>query len=108
MNNATVSMTEAKNALADVVNRVVYGGERIILVSRGKPKAAIISMDDLRTLEALKDLETRRARMTTWLDEARAVRQQILKRREGVPLPDSTELLTELRQERTDAIPGLR
>jgi len=108
MSIKTVSMTEAKNTLADVVNRVAYGGERIILASRGKPKAALISVDDLRTLEALQDVETRKARMAAWLDATRALRRQILKRRDGVPLPDSTELLHDLRQERTDAILGLR
>lgn len=108
MSTTTVSMTEAKNTLADVVNRVAYGGERIILASRGRPKAALISIDDLRALEVLQDVETRKARMSAWLDKARDLRQQILKRREGIPLPDSTQLLHELHQERTDAILGLR
>ena len=109
MGTTTVSMTQAKNELADVVNRAAYGGERIILLSRGKPKAAIISFEDLRLLEGLQgEKETHRAQMEGWLAEARALRQKILKRREGVPLPDSVETLRELREERDEQIIGLR
>ena len=46
--------------------------------------------------------------MEGWLAEARALRQKILKRREGVPLPDSVEMLRELREERDEQILGLR
>jgi prevent-host-death family protein len=109
MGTATVSMTQAKNELADVVNRAAYGGERIVLLSRGKPKAAIISFEDLQLLEGLREeKESRRARMESWLIEARALRQKILKRREGVPLPGSVETLRELREERDEQVLGLR
>ena len=109
MGTATVSMTQAKNELADVVNRAAYGGERIVLLSRGKPKAAIISFEDLQLLEGLRaEKETRRARMEDWLVEARTLRQKILKRREGATLPDSVETLRELREERDEQILGLR
>lgn len=109
MDTTTVSMTQAKNELADVVNRAAYGGERIILLSRGKPKAAIISFEDLQLLEGLQEeKEARRARMEGWLAEARALRQRILKRREGVPLPNSVEMLRAIREERDEQILGLR
>ena len=109
MGTTTVSMTQAKNELADVVNRAAYGGECIVLLSRGKPKAAIISFEDLQLLEELReDKKTRRARMEDWLAEARALRQKILKRREGVPLPDSVEMLKELREERDEQVLGVR
>ena len=42
-----VSIGRVKRDVSDLVNRVAYGGERIILTSRGKPKAALVSMDDL-------------------------------------------------------------
>jgi prevent-host-death family protein len=109
MGTTTVSMTQAKNRLADVVNRAAYGGERIVLLSRGKPKAAVISFEDLQVLEGLQEeKKTRRALMENWLAEARALRREILKRREGVPLPDSAEMLRELRKERDEQIRGLR
>ena len=107
MSTTTVSMTQAKNRLADVVNRAAYGGERIVLLSRGKPKAAIISFQDLQLLEGLRE-EAHQERVEGWLAEARTLRQEILKRREGVPLPDSVEMLRELREERDEQILGLR
>ncbi len=60
-------------------------------------------------LEGLQEeKKERRARMDAWLAEARALRQRILERREGVPLPDSVEALRELREERDEQIIGLR
>ncbi|MGQ9554246.1 MAG: type II toxin-antitoxin system Phd/YefM family antitoxin [Anaerolineae bacterium] len=47
----TVSVKEAKAALSEYLNRAAYGQERIIISSRGKAKAALISIEDLRRLE---------------------------------------------------------
>jgi len=35
--------------------RTFYGGERIIVTSRGNPKAAVISYEDLQLFEDLED-----------------------------------------------------
>ncbi len=43
---------EVKQSLSKYLNRVVYGRERIIIHSRGEPKAALISIEDLHRLEA--------------------------------------------------------
>jgi prevent-host-death family protein len=51
----TTSISELKSALSEFLNRAAYGQERIIVTSRGKPKAAVISIDDLRRLEELED-----------------------------------------------------
>jgi len=51
----TTSISELKSALSEFLNRAAYGQERIIVASRGKPKAAVISIDDLRRLEELED-----------------------------------------------------
>lgn len=50
-----ISAREAQRAMADAVNRVVYGNERVILARRGKNLAALVSMDDLATLEQLEE-----------------------------------------------------
>jgi len=50
-----ISIAEARKALADMVNRAAYGGERITLLRRGRPAAAIVSLRDLALLEALED-----------------------------------------------------
>ena len=50
-----ISISEMKDTLSEVLNRASYGKERIIVTSRGKPKAAVISIDDLELLEELED-----------------------------------------------------
>lgn len=50
----TMSVDEAGNALGNVVLRADLAGERIILTLYGKPKAAVVSMDDLQRLQQCK------------------------------------------------------
>jgi len=40
---------------SDTVNRVAYGGERIIVHRRGKDIAALVPVEDLELLEKLED-----------------------------------------------------
>jgi len=49
-----VSVSGAKASLSEYINRAIYQHERVLILSRGKPKAAIISADDLRLLEELE------------------------------------------------------
>ncbi|MBI2478466.1 MAG: type II toxin-antitoxin system Phd/YefM family antitoxin [Planctomycetia bacterium] len=50
-----VSIREVRDNLADVLNRASYRGERIILERRGKPVAAIVSIEDVELLERLEN-----------------------------------------------------
>ncbi len=50
-----LTTTEARNQFSDVINRVSYGGERIVLDRNGKEVAALVSIEDLRLLELLED-----------------------------------------------------
>jgi prevent-host-death family protein len=50
-----ISVSEMKDSLSEILNRAAYGRERIIIASRGKPKAAVISVEDLQLLEELED-----------------------------------------------------
>ena len=50
-----ISITEIRDNLADALNRVAYGGERVILQRRGKGVAALVSMDELALLEELEN-----------------------------------------------------
>ena len=56
-----IGIAEIRNNLADAINRVVYGGERVILERRGKPAAALVSLEDLKLLEEIEDREDVRA-----------------------------------------------
>lgn len=49
-----IPVTEARAQLAELVNRVVFGGERIVLTRHGKPVAAIVSAEDHELLESLR------------------------------------------------------
>ena len=49
------SIVELRNNLADLLNRVQYGDERVCITRNGKPIAAIISTEALNYFEALED-----------------------------------------------------
>ena len=51
----TVNVSQLKESLSEYLNRAAYGQERIIVSSRGKPKAAVIGLQDLERLEELED-----------------------------------------------------
>ena len=48
-------MTEARDHLADVVNRVAYSGESTYLTRRGRRLAAIVPVELLEAIEAIED-----------------------------------------------------
>ncbi|MFU8806446.1 MAG: type II toxin-antitoxin system Phd/YefM family antitoxin [Bradymonadaceae bacterium] len=50
-----LTTTEARKNFADALNRVAYGGDRIILDRNGKTVAALISVEDLELLQMLED-----------------------------------------------------
>ena len=78
--NAHVSIGQVKRDISELVNRVTYAGERIILTSRGKPKAALISMEDY---ERLLNSESRVTNIKKWLADVRSLSRKIEKRRGG-------------------------
>ena len=55
---------KARDEFSDLVNRVAYGKERVVLTRRGKPLAAVVPLEDVELLERLEDRID--------LDEARA------------------------------------
>jgi prevent-host-death family protein len=110
MSEIEVSMTELRQNLGDLVNRAAYG-ERVILVSRGQPRAAIIGIDELRRLEQLStEHAAQRDRFARALESADRVRERIRRWQEahGIQPGDSVEDLRQLREERDDQLTGLR
>ena len=51
---------ELRRDLTDAINRVSYGGERIILRRRKTDVAALVSVEDLALLEEMEDREDAR------------------------------------------------
>ncbi|WP_405641608.1 type II toxin-antitoxin system Phd/YefM family antitoxin [Streptomyces sp. NBC_00019] len=50
-----IPVTQARAELADLINRVVYGGERVVVTRHGKPLVALVSAADLERLELLAE-----------------------------------------------------
>ena len=46
-----IPVTQARAELADLINRVVYGDERVVVTRHGKPLVALVSAADLARLE---------------------------------------------------------
>jgi prevent-host-death family protein len=80
-----VSIGRVKRDISDLVNRVAYGGERIVLTSRGKPKAALVSVEDYERLEGERVGQVV-ALWEAWLAESEKLSTDILTRRQGKPL----------------------
>ncbi|GHE42919.1 antitoxin [Streptomyces longispororuber] len=50
-----IPVTQARAELADLINRVVYGGERVVVTRHGKPLVALVSAEDLRRLDEAEE-----------------------------------------------------
>jgi prevent-host-death family protein len=51
----TISITETREHLADLGNRVSLRGERLVVQRRGKNLFALVPMEDLELLDRLED-----------------------------------------------------
>ena len=90
-----VSIGQVKRDISELVNRVAYGGERIVLTSRNKPKAVLVSIEDY---QRLFNAERALLSKNTWLSDARKLADRIQERREGYPI-DVDHLLEQSRQD---------
>lgn len=74
-----VSIGRVKRDISELVNRVAFGGGRVVLTSRGKPKAVIISMGDY---ERLKRQEAALGSWDAWMADSKrlsdGIRQRLL------------------------------
>ncbi|MGI5350906.1 type II toxin-antitoxin system Phd/YefM family antitoxin [Streptomyces sp. CA-250714] len=52
-----IPVTQARAELADLINRVVYGDERVVVTRHGKPLVGLVSAADLERLERLEATE---------------------------------------------------
>jgi prevent-host-death family protein len=76
MDTNRASIAQAKNALSSLIDKVAYGKTRVVLESRDKPKAALISTDDLEKLERLEREEKGPEARLHFLTQAQALRRQ--------------------------------
>lgn len=95
-----IGIADAKARLSELVNRVAFGNEHIILESRGKPKAALVSLENLKQVQSARRARPTRAQRLLALAEADQVRRSLQSR----ALVSSSEELSRLREERIDAL----
>lgn len=62
-----VTVSEARERLADLLGQVEHGRELVTITRHGKPVAALVTMDDLAFMESAEDAFWRKE-----LDEERA------------------------------------
>ena len=68
------SITEAREHLADYADRVAFKGERLCVKRNGNPAFAMVSVEDMKLLEAIEDImdieeaekAIRRNKFTSW------------------------------------------
>jgi prevent-host-death family protein len=85
MKTTKVSIGQVKQDISELVNRVAYGGERIVLTSRGKPKAVLVSIQDFEQL-IQPSIEENLSRWSAWQRDSEALTSDIMARRQSEPL----------------------
>ncbi|MCD4728374.1 MAG: type II toxin-antitoxin system Phd/YefM family antitoxin [Pirellulales bacterium] len=49
------NVVDVRNTFSEYLNRVCYQGQRIVIQRRGKPLAALVSLEDLALIEQMED-----------------------------------------------------
>jgi prevent-host-death family protein len=97
--------------VGEILARIRFAGERFIIERRGKPVAAVVSVEDLKRLETLGGTPSfprgKQERIAA-LERAATVRQLILTQRRGLLLPPAADIIRDLREERARGVTGLR
>jgi len=107
MEREKASVAHAKNTLSSLINKVAYGKTRVLLESRGKPKAALISTEDLEKLERLEQGKDSPEERFQTLAQARNLRRKIFRRRKRT-VSNSAQVLDRLRKERDRDLSNMR
>lgn len=94
MSTMRVNIKEARQKFSELVNTVALKRERVVITSRNKPKAVLVSIQDAETLQ---EGSSRKARRRIQLESLRRLRGSLAKK--GV-VSDSVTTLQRLRKER--------
>jgi prevent-host-death family protein len=82
----TISMSEIRLKLSELANRVIYGGERIIVEKNNKPAFALVSIEDLELLEQIDKDDIKAAEEA--MEEGNFIPFDQIKRELGMPETD--------------------
>ena len=85
------NITELRRDISELITRVAYGGERVLIRRNGKTVAAIIAAVDLENLETMEDRIDLQIAREALAEDAPRVRHE--------------DLLADLEKERIEADP---
>ncbi len=66
-----ITTVSARQHFSDLINRVAYGKDRIVLTRRSKPLAAMVPIEDMALLEELEEREDLKAARAALREVAR-------------------------------------
>lgn len=52
---ATITTSEARQTFSEIVNKVAYAKERVVVARRGKRLVAVVPVEDLELIEEIED-----------------------------------------------------
>lgn len=94
----TISATEAQSHFDDLLRDVADHGETVFVERSGGPTLVVLSVAEYERLRTENNRPE--SDLSKWLEEADAVREAIASSRNGRPLPDVSELIHQMREER--------
>jgi prevent-host-death family protein len=100
MTTMKINIREAREKFSEIINRVSYKGERVVLMSRNKPKALIVGLQEA---ELFEDEPVRKARRLMQLEQIKKVRERLARKRVK---SDSVYELRRLRKGRLENLTG--
>jgi prevent-host-death family protein len=56
-----ITTVAARQNFSDLINRVAYGKDRVVLTRRSRPLAAVVPIEDVALLEKIEDREDLKA-----------------------------------------------
>lgn len=95
-----VNIRKARENFSRIVNTVAIKGERVVLLSKNKPKAAIVSLKDLEKLESASMEKRKRLAQ---IEKIRKIRDII---QENVVVSDSSIAIKKMREDRIEKLSG--
>lgn len=72
-----INIRKAREKFSEIINTAAIKKDHVILMSKNKPKAAIVSLEDLKLLE---DQPIRKARRLAQLEKIRNIRVRLSKK----------------------------
>lgn len=98
MTTMKINIRKAREKFSEIINTVAIKGQRVILLSKNKPKAAIVSLKDLELLESQSITKAKRLAQ---IERIRKMRERLYKK--GV-VSDSLLTLKEIRKGRVEQL----